>query len=174
MLGKITPPPPVVWVWSGLRHSIAPGHSYDNSMKSVSRVCCREVGEGKGRGRGEKGTAVHRLAIFSTLDCYRYNRSFPSSPEAFQYQNEGSCSAFEMEMNFILMQIKLIFMIKSVYLASFWRKWRVFELGSRLYIWDWWWESLNSQHFFFYLVIISFILIAFYVWLSSDLLRRNY
>ena len=58
------------------------------------------------------------------------NRPFPSSPEPL-YQNEVKCSAFDMEMIFILMQIKLIFTRKIVHLASFW-KWRCLELWSGL------------------------------------------
>ena len=50
------------------------------------------------------------------------NRPFLSSSEPL-YQNEVECSAFDMEMIFILMQIKLILTRKIVHLASFW-KWR--------------------------------------------------
>ena len=51
----------------------------DYSMKSVSRVCWRDVGEEKGRGRGEKGEAVHRLAKFSTLDLFVPKRGYVRS-----------------------------------------------------------------------------------------------
>ena len=46
------------------------------------------------------------------------NRPFPSPPGPL-FQNEGRCSAFDMEIIFILMQIKLIFTRKVVHLASF-------------------------------------------------------
>ena len=59
------------------------------------------------------------------------NRSFPSSPGPL-YQNEVKCSAFDMELFFILMQVKLIFTRKVVHLASFW-KWGFLELGSGLF-----------------------------------------
>ena len=55
------------------------------------------------------------------------NMSFPSSPGPL-YQNEVKCSAFDMEMFFNLMQVKLIFTRKVVHLASFW-KW-----GSGLFL----------------------------------------
>ena len=55
------------------------------------------------------------------------NGPFPSSPGPL-YQNEVKCSAFDMEMFFILMQIKLIFTWKVVHLVSFW-KWGFLELG---------------------------------------------
>ena len=59
------------------------------------------------------------------------NMSFPSSPGPL-YQNEVKCSAFDMEMFFNLMQVKLIFTRKVVHLASFW-KWGFLELGSGLF-----------------------------------------
>ena len=59
------------------------------------------------------------------------NMSFPSSPGPL-YQNEVKCSAFDMEVIFILMQVKLIFTRKVVHLASFW-KWGFLELGSGLF-----------------------------------------
>ena len=59
------------------------------------------------------------------------NMSFPSSPGPL-YQNEVKCSAFNMEIIFILTQIKLIFTRKVVHLASFW-KWGFLELGSGLF-----------------------------------------
>ena len=46
-----------------------------------------------------------------------------------QVQNEVKCSTFDMEMVFILVQIKLIFTKKVVYLASFWKGGSL-ELGS--------------------------------------------
>ena len=45
-------------------------------------------------------------------------RPFPSSPGPL-FQNEGRCSAFDMEIIFNLMQMKLIFTRKVVHLASF-------------------------------------------------------
>ena len=48
-----------------------------------------------------------------------------------QVQNEVKCSTFDMEMVFILVQIKLIFTKKVVHLASFW-KWGYLELRSGL------------------------------------------
>ena len=49
------------------------------------------------------------------------NRPLPNPPPPFRplYQNEVEYSAFDMEMIFILMQIKLIFTRKVVHLASF-------------------------------------------------------
>ena len=48
------------------------------------------------------------------------NRAFPNSPPPPPlYQNDVEYSAFDMEMIFILMQIKLIFTRKVVHLASF-------------------------------------------------------
>ena len=58
-------------------------------------------------------------------------RPFPSSPGPL-FQNEGRCSAFDMEIIFIIMQIKLIFTRTVEHLASFW-KWGVLELGSALF-----------------------------------------
>ena len=46
------------------------------------------------------------------------NRPLPSPPGPL-YQNEAKYSAFDMEMIFIFMQIKLIFTRKVVHLASF-------------------------------------------------------
>ena len=46
------------------------------------------------------------------------NRPLPSPPGPLD-QNEVKCSAFDMEMIFILMQIKLIFTRKVVHLVSF-------------------------------------------------------
>ena len=46
------------------------------------------------------------------------NRPLPNPPRPL-YQNEVEYSAFDMEMSFILMQIKLIFTRKFVHLASF-------------------------------------------------------
>ena len=60
------------------------------------------------------------------------NRPFPS-PSGPLYQNEVKCSAFDKEMIFILMQIKLIVTRKVVHLASFW-KWGFLELESGLLI----------------------------------------
>ena len=54
------------------------------------------------------------------------SRPFPSSPGPL-YQNEVKCSALDMEMFFILMQMKLIFTRKVVHLASL-------ELGSGLFL----------------------------------------
>jgi len=54
----------------------------------------------------------------------------PSSPGPL-YQNEVKCPAFDMEMSFILTQIKLISTGKVVHLASIW-KWGFLELGSGL------------------------------------------
>ena len=48
-----------------------------------------------------------------------------------QVQNEVKCSAFDMEMIFILVQITLIFTKKVVQLASFWKGGSL-ELGSGL------------------------------------------
>ena len=62
---------------------------------------------------------------------YNTGRPFPSSPGPL-YQNEVKCSAFDIEMIFILMQMKLIFTGKVVYLASFW-KWEFMELRSGLF-----------------------------------------
>ena len=53
-------------------------------------------------------------------------KSFSSSPGPL-YQNEVKCSAFDREMIFIAMQVKLIFTRKVLHLASFW-KWGVLEL----------------------------------------------
>ena len=48
------------------------------------------------------------------------NRPLPNPPPFRPlYQNEVEYSAFDMEMIFILMQIKLIFTRKVVHLASF-------------------------------------------------------
>ena len=58
------------------------------------------------------------------------NRPFPSFPGPL-FQNEGRCSAFDMEMTFHSHAIKLIFKRKVVHLASFW-KWGCLELGSGL------------------------------------------
>ena len=80
------------------------------------------------------------------------NGPFPCSPRPL-YQNQVKCSAFDMEMIFILMQIKL-FTWKVVHLVSFW-KWGVLELGSGQFVgkrkigmlceeWSWliaWWGS---------------------------------
>ena len=65
-------------------------------------------------------------------DAKEKNKPFPSSPEPL-YQNEVKCSAFDMEMIFIFMQIKLIFSRKVVHLASLW-KWGFWELGSGLLV----------------------------------------
>ena len=46
------------------------------------------------------------------------NRPLPNPPRPL-HQNEVEYSAFDMEMSFILMQIKLIFTRKFVHLASF-------------------------------------------------------
>ena len=53
-----------------------------------------------------------------TFSRKTYNRPFPSSPGPL-YGNEVKCSAFHMEMIFILMQIKLIFTRTVVHVASF-------------------------------------------------------
>ena len=47
------------------------------------------------------------------------NRPLPNPPPRPLYQNEVEYSAFDMEMIFILMLIKLIFTRKVVHLASF-------------------------------------------------------
>ena len=60
------------------------------------------------------------------------NRPFPSSPGSL-FQNEGRCSAFDMEIIFHSYAIKLIFKRKVVHLASFW-KWGCLELGSGLFM----------------------------------------
>ena len=65
-----------------------------------------------------------------TFSRKTYNRPFPSSPGPL-YGNEVKCSAFHMEMIFILMQIKLIFTRTVVHVASFW-KWGFLELKSGL------------------------------------------
>ena len=50
---------------------------------------------------------------------YLFDRPLPSSPGPL-FQNEGRCSAFDMEIiSVILMQIKLIFTRKAVHLAPF-------------------------------------------------------
>ena len=54
------------------------------------------------------------------------NRPFPSSPGPL-FQS----STFDMEIIFILVQVKLIFTRKVVHQASFW-KWGFLELGSGL------------------------------------------
>ena len=48
------------------------------------------------------------------------------------YQNKVNCSAFDIEMIFILMQVKLIYTRKVVHLASFW-KWGFLELVGGLF-----------------------------------------
>ena len=57
--------------------------------------------------------AVRRLTL-----AWDFNRPFPSSPGPL-YQNEVKCSAFDMQMFFILMQTKLVFTRKVVHLAPF-------------------------------------------------------
>ena len=69
-----------------------------------------------------------RKTVETGVDPHLQNRPFPSSPGPL-YQNEVKCSAFDMEMIFILMQVKLIFTRKVVHLASFW-KWGFLEHGS--------------------------------------------
>ena len=56
---------------------------------------------------------------------------FKNGQKIARYQNEVKCSAFDMKMIFILVQIKLIFTRKVVRLASIW-KWGFLELGSGL------------------------------------------
>ena len=64
--------------------------------------------------------------IFALLEVYEIcdsllsfrNRPFPS-PSGTLYQNEVKCSAFDIKMSFILMQIKLTFTRKVDHLASF-------------------------------------------------------
>ena len=69
--------------------------------------------------------------LVGTLVGYLFNKPLPSSPGPL-FQNEGRCSAFDMEIiSVILMQIKLIFTRKVVHLASFW-KWGFLEPGSGL------------------------------------------
>ena len=46
------------------------------------------------------------------------NRALPNPPRPL-YQNDVEYSAFDMEMIFFLMQIKVIFTRKVVHLASF-------------------------------------------------------
>ena len=68
----------------------------------------------------------------------------PSGP---LHQNEVKCSSFDMEMSFILMQIKLIFTRKVGHLASFW-KWRFLELVSGLLfllVWECWRQSYHRS-----------------------------
>ena len=56
---------------------------------------------------------------FTPKDSSETNRPFPSSPGPL-FQNEGRCSAFDVEIIFfIFMQIELIFTRKVVHLASF-------------------------------------------------------
>ena len=78
-------------------------------------------------------------------------RPFPSSPGPL-FQNEGRCSAIDMEIIFILRQIKLIFTRKVVHLASFW-KWGFLELGSGLLsfsrprkLWSWGENGSSTAH----------------------------
>ena len=54
-------------------------------------------------------------------------------PPGLCFKNEGRCSAFDMEIIFITVQIKLIFTKKVVHLASFW-KWEFLELRSGLLV----------------------------------------
>ena len=78
-----------------------------------------------------KNLSNFRKTVETSVDPHLQSRSFPSSPGPL-YQNEVKCSAFDMEMLFILMQINLIFTRKVVHLASFW-KWGFLELGSGLF-----------------------------------------
>ena len=57
---------------------------------------------------------------------YMLNRPFPS-PHGPLFQNEGRCSAFDMEIIFHYHANKLIFTRKVVHLASFW-KWGFLKL----------------------------------------------
>ena len=69
--------------------------------------------------------------LVGTLVGYLLDRPLPSSTGPL-FQNEGRCSAFDMEIiSVILMQIKLIFTRKVMHLAPFW-KWGFLELGSSL------------------------------------------
>ena len=65
-----------------------------------------------------KNLSNFRKTVETSVDPHLQSRSFPSSPGPL-YQNEVKCSAFDMEMLFILMQVKLIFRGKVVHLASF-------------------------------------------------------
>ena len=63
--------------------------------------------------------------IWHSLLSFR-NRPFPS-PSGPLHQNEVKCSAFDIEVIFILMQVQLIFTWKVGHLASFW-KWGFLEV----------------------------------------------
>ena len=77
------------------------------------------------------------LALFPSvspdwrLHC-TMNGPFPSSLKP-PYQNEVKCSAFDIEMVFILMQLKLIFTWKVLHMVSFW-KLGFLELGSDQFV----------------------------------------
>ena len=60
-----------------------------------------------------------RSSTFETKSLNSHmGRPFPSSPGPL-FQNEGRCSAFDMEIIFHSYAIKLIFKRKVVHLASF-------------------------------------------------------
>ena len=59
------------------------------------------------------------------------NRPFPSSPGPL-FQNEGRCSAFDMEIIIHSHANKTIYTRKVVHLTSFW-KWGFLDLGSGLF-----------------------------------------
>ena len=80
--------------------------------------------------RGHMAVLVPSVSPEGRLHC-TMNRPFPSSPRPL-YQNEVKCPAFDMEMIFILMQIKL-FTWKVVHSVSFW-KWGFLELGSGQFV----------------------------------------
>ena len=63
------------------------------------------------------GKSFSRL-VLSLLKTSKYKGHFRVPPGPL-YQNEVKCSAFDMEINFTLMQIKLIFTRKDEHLASF-------------------------------------------------------
>ena len=83
------------------------------------------------------GSAHEKFDVWNEVAQFPYgslglNRPFPSFPGPL-FQNEGRCSAFDMEIIFHSYAIKLIFKRKVVHLASFW-KWGCLELGSGLFM----------------------------------------
>ena len=71
-----------------------------------------------------------KFCIYQFFSCF--NRPFPSSSGPL-FQNEGRCSAFDMEIIFYSHAKKLLFTRKVLHLASFW-KWGFLELRSGLYL----------------------------------------
>ena len=63
------------------------------------------------------GTNFHNKTCLILTNTW-YNRPFPGSPGPLN-QSEVKCSAFDMGISFILMQITLLFTRKVVHLASF-------------------------------------------------------